>query len=83
MYYVYIIRSFKDKNLYIGYSANLKKRLQEHQNGRVRSTKPRKPFEVIFYEAYRSKIDAKRRERYLKTNKGKTTVKTMLKHSLY
>jgi predicted GIY-YIG superfamily endonuclease len=57
--------------------------LQGHQNGRVRSTKPKKPFEAMLYETYRSKIDAKRQERYFKTNKGKTVIKTMLKHSLY
>ncbi|OHA88721.1 MAG: hypothetical protein A2653_00270 [Candidatus Zambryskibacteria bacterium RIFCSPHIGHO2_01_FULL_43_25] len=82
MYYVYILKSEADKKLYIGYSANLKKRFQEHQDGRVRSTKPRRPFELIFYEAYKSRLDAKRREKYFKTDKGKTTIKTMLEKSL-
>ena len=71
-----------DNKLYIGYSANLKKRFAEHQNGLVKSTKPRRPFELIFYEAYRSRFDAKRREKYFKTDKGKTSLKTMLQRSL-
>ena len=82
MYYVYILKSKKDSKLYIGYSSDLKKRFREHQDGEVRSTKPRRPFELIFYEAYKSRFDAKRREKYFKTDKGKTTIKTMLRNSL-
>src|SRR3989344_591904 len=82
MYYVYVLKSQLDNKLYIGYSANLKKRFKEHQNGKVKSTKPRRPFELIFYEAYKSKVDAKRREKYFKTDKGKTTIQTMLRDSL-
>ena len=79
MYYIYILRSLKDKKLYIGYSENLKRRFIEHQKGDVQSTKPRRPFELIFYEAYKNMADAKRREKYFKTDKGKSTLKIMLK----
>jgi len=76
MFYVYILKSKKDNNLYIGYSTNLKKRFSEHQKGLVTSTRPRRPFELIFYEAYKSSKDAKRREMYCKTS-----LKTMLEFS--
>lgn len=79
MYYVYVLRSLKDKKLYIGYSENLKRRFSEHQNGDVQSTKPRRPFDLIFYEAYKNMKDAKRREKYFKTDKGKSSLKMMLK----
>ncbi len=82
MYFVYILKSKKDNNLYIGYTSNLKKRFLEHQSGKVKSTNPRRPFELIFYEAYKSSKDAKRREKYFKTSKGKTSIKTMLVYSL-
>ena len=82
MFYVYILKSKKDNNFYIGYSSNLKKRFLEHQKGLVTSTKLRRPFELIFYEAYKSMKDAKRREMYFKTSKGKTSLKTMLIYSL-
>ena len=82
MYYVYILKSKRDNKLYIGYSANLKKRFSEHQSGQVTSTRPRKPFELIFYEAYKNSKDAKRREKYFKTSKGKTSIKTMLEFSV-
>lgn len=78
MYYVYILQSLIDSKLYVGYTADLKNRLKEHNSGECSSTNPRRPFKLIFYEAYLNKEDAQRRERYFKTNKGKTTLKQML-----
>jgi putative endonuclease len=78
-YYVYVLSSLKKDFIYIGYSENLRNRLAEHNSGQNISTKPYLPFEIIHYEAYRNMADAKRRELYLKSNKGKTTLKTMLK----
>ena len=78
-YYVYILYSYKDRKFYIGFTENLKKRYLEHQQGQVLSTAPRQPTELIFYEAYKNKYDALRREKYLKSSKGKTTLKSMLK----
>lgn len=78
-YYVYVLYN-KNKNfIYIGYSENLKQRVKEHNDGHSKSTKPYIPLELIHYEAYRNKKDAKRRELYLKTNRGRTTLMTMLK----
>ena len=82
MYYVYVLRSQLDNNLYIGYTTNLRERLQKHQNGEVTSTKFRRPFELIFYEGYKSMKDAKRREGYLKSSKGKSSLNMMLRDSL-
>jgi putative endonuclease len=79
---VYVLRSLKDAKFYIGYTTDLGKRFKEHQVGVVTSTKPRMPFELIFFEAYRNKYDAIRREKYLKTSKGKNTLKQMLKEYL-
>ena len=81
MFYVYILQSLKDKKLYIGYSSNLKRRLQEHKTGSSFSTKSRLPFELICYEAFRSADDARRRESYFKSSKGKSTLKQMLRNS--
>ncbi len=79
MFYVYTLHNPSKKFIYIGYSENLKQRFQEHNSGKVKSTQFYKPLKLIFYEAYTTKSDAKRREMYLKTNKGKTTLTTMLK----
>lgn len=82
MHYVYVLKSLKDGNLYTGYSSDLKKRLDEHNKGYVEATKPRVPFELIYYEACLSNYDAYRREKYLKTNYGRRYIKNRLKDYL-
>ncbi|MDP2648016.1 MAG: GIY-YIG nuclease family protein [Candidatus Yanofskybacteria bacterium] len=79
---MYILRSLKDHKLYIGYTTNVRRRFLQHQNGKSTSTNPRRPFELVFYEAYRGMEDAKRRERYFKTSKGKSSLRMMLQDSL-
>ena len=75
MFYVYLLKSKKKNNqLYVGYSANLKNRIAEHNAGKSSSTKPYLPWELIFYEAYKDMKDAKRREMYLKTTKGRKAI---------
>ena len=66
MFFVYILQSKKDRKLYIGYTNDLKRRIQEHNSGKNQSTKVRRPFELIYYEAYKSEKDAKNREENLK-----------------
>jgi putative endonuclease len=73
------LRSKKDGKLYTGCTGNLKNRLVEHTDGTVRSTRYRLPLELIYYEASRNKIDAMRREKYLKTTYGKRYLKFRLK----
>ena len=78
MYYTYVLQSLKDKNLYIGFTSDLKRRLQQHKFGGSISTKRRLPFRCIFYEAFINRIDAKNREEYLKNGWGWRSVKKIL-----
>jgi len=82
MYYVYILRSKKDGQFYVGYTADLKKRLELHNKGKIESSKYRGPFELVYYEACLSKEDASHRERYLKTTYGKRYIRNRIKHYL-
>ncbi|MFH1601524.1 MAG: GIY-YIG nuclease family protein [Candidatus Shapirobacteria bacterium] len=83
MFYVYVLLSIKDKNIYTGLTSNLLARLTEHKEGLVRSTRSRRPVKLIYYEAYLSKVDALRREKYLKLGgKAKTTLKKQIQESL-
>ena len=66
MHVLYILKSKSDNKLYIGVTNNLKRRLKEHQNGLSAATKHRGPWELVYCEAYRSKLDALERERKLK-----------------
>ena len=70
-YYIYVLLSDKDHNLYVGFTENLQSRLEEHRKGRVISTKDRRPLTLIYSEACRNKTDALKREKYLKTYLGK------------
>jgi len=78
MYYVYVIRSDKDGKLYIGHTNNLKRRLEEHNQGLVQSTKSRRPFKLLYYEASWILNDAIAREKSLKTGFGRAYLKRRL-----
>ncbi|MFA6458413.1 MAG: GIY-YIG nuclease family protein [Patescibacteria group bacterium] len=70
MYYVYILKSGAHKRFYIGASSDIKKRLAEHNKGNTKSTKPYRPWELIYVENFESKSEAHKREFYLKHPKG-------------
>lgn len=79
MYYTYVLLSEKDGKQYVGYTRNLKLRFEQHNMGQVQSTRHRRPFKLIYYEACLIEEDAKKRERYLKTYYGKMFLKKRLK----
>ena len=83
MYYVYIIISLIDYKFYTGFTADLKKRLKEHNNGKTKSIKSRAPFKLIYYEAYLDKVNARKRELELKNNgQQREFLKERIKNSL-
>ncbi|MDO8600919.1 MAG: GIY-YIG nuclease family protein [bacterium] len=83
MFYFYVLQSLKDKNLYFGYSDDLRRRLKEHNDGRVSATKNRRPLECIYYEAYKAKKDARERERQIKRRaKAHISLKRRMAHSI-
>lgn len=83
MFYVYLIENTAGDHLYIGYTSDLKRRLKEHNQGLNFSTRPYKPWNLIYYEACIEESDARRREQYLKTNQGRRLVKRRLKDHFY
>lgn len=78
-YYVYVLQSKKDHNFYVGYTNDIKRRLEEHNGGKVPSTKSRNPLKLIYWEGCLNQQDATRREKYLKTAWGKRYIKNRLK----
>lgn len=82
MHYVYILQSKYKKCLYKGASSDLKRRIKEHNLGRVVSTKFGAPWVLIYYEAFVNKTDALREERFLKSGKGRERVKLLLEKTL-
>ena len=70
MFQVYVLRSLKDQKLYIGMTDDLPARLEKHKNGRVPSTKHRRPLVLVYQENCETRVDARRREKFLKSGPG-------------
>ena len=83
MYYTYVLQSKKSSRFYTGYTTDLRKRLKEHNENVSGYTKGRGPYILIYYEACLSEKDAKARELYLKTGKGKRYLKSRLSRFLF
>jgi len=81
-YYVYVLHSRKDGKFYIGYTKNLKLRFEQHQQGKVDSTKDRGPLKLVYFEGCLDRQDAIHREKYFKTFYGKMFLKKRLKSYL-
>jgi len=70
-FYTYVLLSFKDNEYYIGYTNDLKRRIEEHNVGKNFSTKSRMPLKLIYFEACLNEDDAKQREKYFKSTIGR------------
>jgi putative endonuclease len=82
MIYTYVLKSLKDNRWYTGSTRDLKRRIKKHNNGEIQSTKNRKPFRIIYYEACLNEHDARTREKYLKTAWGTRYLKNRVKNYL-
>lgn len=81
-HFVYVLESLVDKSWYIGYTTEPKRRLSEHNASKNASTKSKKPWQILYLEAYRDKRDALGREKFLKSGSGRIYLKKQLKHYL-
>jgi putative endonuclease len=82
MYYLYALKSDKDRKMYIGATKDLKQRIRMHNTGKIKSTKLRKPLKLVYYEAFSDKSDAFAREQWLKSGWGRNQVHNMLRNAL-
>ena len=81
MSYIYILL-LNNGLIYTGYTKDLKRRVSEHKQGKVKSTRRRQPVKLVLYEAYCKDSDARRREKFLKTSQGKKLLKLQIKDTL-
>ncbi len=77
MFYVYAIRSKVKNYIYVGLSSNVDKRVSRHQKGYENTTKPYRPFELIHTESFNTRIEARKREKYLKSGVGKAFLRSI------
>lgn len=80
--YVYILFSIKDSKFYVGFTHNIKQRLEDHFSGNVESTRLRRPLKLIHYEYFINEDDAKAREVFLKSGFGRKQLRLSLKRTL-
>lgn len=78
MFYTYILKSEVDGKLYVGWTNDLKERFKKHQLGKVKSTKNRRPLQLVYYEACLLKEQAIAREKQLKTGFGRKYLKNRI-----
>ena len=71
MYSVYAIASVNKKYVYVGFSADMSARLNRHNNGYEKTTKPYAPFVIVFSESFETRIQARLKEKSLKSRSGK------------
>ena len=71
---VYILKDV-DGKIYKGATSNLEKRLKDHRSGGTKTTRRMKDFEVVYFEEYDSWIEARKREKYLKSAAGRRFLK--------
>jgi putative endonuclease len=78
MYHVYALQSKVDGRIYVGLSRNVEIRLRDHNSGRVFSTKGYKPWIIFYREECKDRIEARKREKYLKSGCGKEFLKSIM-----
>lgn len=83
MFYVYVLESLQDGSRYIGSTSDLRRRVEEHNQGKNVSTKKLRPWKIIYYEACLVEKDARRREGYLKTSQGHRLLLRRMKEYMY
>jgi putative endonuclease len=79
MFYTYAIKSLTRNYLYVGLTENVERRLNEHQNGKNKTTRPYRPFILIYTETHNTRPEAREREKYLKSGAGKEWLKSLYK----
>ena len=75
MFYVYAIKSLTRNYVYVGLTNNIERRISEHNSGRNKTKRAYKPFKLIYSKEFENRIDAREREKYLKTDYGKEFLK--------
>lgn len=82
MAFIYILESLQDGKFYTGSTVDLKRRLEQHRSGKVKSTKSRLPVKLVYFEKLESELKARQREIFLKTPAGGVTKKVLVRDFL-
>ncbi|MEJ2745341.1 MAG: GIY-YIG nuclease family protein [bacterium] len=78
MYFVYILKSAKNGRYYTGCTKNLENRLSEHNSGETKGNRYYRPFELVYKEEYATLVEARKRERYIKSQKSSKFIEKLI-----
>jgi putative endonuclease len=78
MYYTYILYSESADRYYVGSTGNLEKRLEKHNFGNTVSTRPYRPWKLVYFEEYETKSAALRRESEIKMKKSRKYLTSLI-----
>ena len=79
MYYLYILKSLNDNSFYVGSTKNLVNRFKQHNQGKSKYTKTKKPWKIVYYELYNNYVQAFRREKEIKSCKKRKVIENLIK----
>ena len=79
MYFVYAIKSINRNYIYVGMTNEVERKFEEHNTGKNKTTRPYKPFKLFYSEKFRTRTEARKREKYLKSGIGKEFLKSLIK----
>ncbi|MFH1781122.1 MAG: GIY-YIG nuclease family protein [Patescibacteria group bacterium] len=79
MYYVYVIKSIKYQTRYVGSTDSVHKRVGEHNIGKCRYTKGRRPWRLIYEEVFSTRAETMKREKFLKSGQGRKYLDSIFK----
>ena len=82
IFYTYVLISERDKKFYVGFTQDIERRIDEHNEGIVTSTKHRRPLKLVYYEACLNKIDALKPEKYFKSGYGRRFLNNRIENFL-
>ena len=77
MFFVYAIKSLVANYIYVGLTDSIERRIKQHNERRVRATKPYRPFKLIHVEEFSTRADARKREVFLKSGVGKEFLRSL------
>jgi putative endonuclease len=80
MFYTYILQSTKNNQYYVGHTENIETRLTTHNNGGVKSTRYKRPWRVVYFETFESKLEANQRELEIKKKKSRKYIDFLIEN---
>ena len=78
MFYTYALNSLERNYIYVGITSDIERRVKEHNSGKNKTTRPYRPFELIFEKEFQTRTEARTEEKKLKSGYGKEFLKNLV-----